>query len=191
MPQAAVLLMDLQRDFLDTQRGRMPVDRPGAEAVLLAANEVMSRRVLPDALPVLIVNQFPKSDRMGNFFRKGAAVAGSAGAEIDDRVQGAKDAKAFAKGSPSAFSNPQLDNFLQANHVHTLYVLGVFAEGCVRSTVLDALKRGYRVVVDEDAVASNATWKKRFALWSMKRAGARVTRGLAAAGSPPSVEVAS
>jgi len=168
----------------------MPVDHLGAEAVLLAANEVMARRVLPGALPVLIVNQFPSSDRIGNHFRKGAAVAGSAGAEIDERVQGTKDAIAFANASPSAFSNPQLDNFLQANKVKTLYVLGVYAEGCVRSTVLDALKRGYRVVVDENAVASNAPWKKRFALWSMKRAGASVIRGFAAADSPPSVEVA-
>lgn len=169
----------------------MPVDHAGAEAVLVAANEVMARRVLLGALPVLIVNQFPSTDRIGNYFRKGAAVAGSAGAEIDDRVQGAKDAEAFAKGSSSAFSNPQLDNFLQANKVKTLYVLGVFAEGCVRSTVLDALKRGYRVVVDENAVASNAPWKKRFAVWSMKRAGATVIRGFAAADSPTSVGVAS
>lgn len=168
----------------------MPVDHLGAEAVLLAANDVLAKRVLPDALPVIIANEFPMSDRIGNYFRKGAAIAGSTGAEIDERVEGARDAKPFAKASPSAFSNPDLDKFLRTNDVKTLYVLGVFAEGCVRSTVLNALKRGYQVVVDENAVASNAPWKKRFALWSMKRGGARVIRGFAAADSPTSDEVA-
>lgn len=42
--------MDLQRDFLDCKGGRMPVDGSGSEAVLQAANEVLSNRVLADAL---------------------------------------------------------------------------------------------------------------------------------------------
>jgi len=63
-------------------------------------------------------------------------------------------------------------------------VLGVFAEGCVRSTVLDALKRGFGVVVSDRGVATNAAWKKRFALWAMSRAGAAVVPDFVATGAP-------
>lgn len=174
MPTSAVLLMDLQRDFLNREIGRMPVDEPGAEAVLHAANKVLSKSVLAGALPVLVTNQFPATARVGNFFRKGAAIAGSAGAELDARLAHTGQVKLIAKASPSAFSNPELQQYLHAHGVKELYVLGVFAEGCVRSTVADAIKRGYTVHVIEAAVASNAAWKKRFAMWAMKRAGAQI-----------------
>jgi len=86
----------------------------------------------------------------------------------------------IAKSRPSAFSNPDLDSLLRARGVQVLYVLGVFAEGCVRATVLDAVQRGYTVRVLEEAVASNAGWKKRFALWAMKRGGADIVSSLPA-----------
>lgn len=180
MATAAVLLMDLQRDFLDRRRGRLPVGPAAAEAVLRVANDVLSGRVLPDAKRVVVMNCFPPSDRIGNFFRRGAALAGSDGAALDDRLHGAAAAKVIVKASPSAFSNPELLHYLQANEVTTLFVLGVYAEGCVRSTVLDGLKLGYQVTLVESAVASNAGWKKRWAVWSMKRAGAVAAPGLVA-----------
>src|SRR5512143_468194 len=68
----AVLLLDLQRDFLGGAEARLPVDAPGAAAVLRTANAILAKRVLPAALPVLIVTQFPASARLANFVRKGA-----------------------------------------------------------------------------------------------------------------------
>ena len=174
MPKSAVLLMDLQRDFLDRAAGRMPVDESGAQAVLRVANDVLAKRSLADALFILVLNQFPAGSRVANFFRHGAAVAGSAGAELDGRLERSGSEKVITKASPSAFSNPELEPFLRANGVKDLYVLGVFAEGCVRRTAVDAVKRGYRVHVIADAVASNAAWKKAFALWAMARAGADI-----------------
>jgi nicotinamidase-related amidase len=174
MPQAAVLLMDLQRDFLDRRGGRMPVDGQGAQAVIRVANDVLSRRILADALPVLVKNQFPAAARVANFFRNGAAVCGTVGAELDLRLVRSGSEMVITKSSPSTFSNPELERYLCAHGVEELYVLGVFAEGCVRSTVVEAVKRGYTVHVVADAVASNAAWKKSFALWAMARAGAEI-----------------
>jgi nicotinamidase-related amidase len=178
MPQAAVLFMDLQRDFLAGDGARMPVDAPGAHAVLETANELLSKRVLPEALPILVLNQFPASACVGNFFRNKAAIAGSAGAELDERLKVQGTEKRFGKAHPSAFSNPELQQYLGAQGVQELYVLGVFAEGCVRSTVLQALALGYTVHVFADATATNAAWKKRFALRAMKRAGAKILPGI-------------
>ncbi|MBF0480725.1 MAG: isochorismatase family protein [Desulfovibrionaceae bacterium] len=174
MPESAVLLVDLQRDFLDCKGGRLPVDRLGAEAAIRAANEVLSRRVLAGALPVFVVNEFSPGARVANFFRNNAAVAGGAGAMIDPRIERVWTARCFSKAAPSAFSNPGLEAYLRAEGVKKLHVLGVFAEGCVRATAIDAVRLGFAVVVHARAVASNARWKKRFALWAMRRAGAAI-----------------
>jgi nicotinamidase-related amidase len=168
---SAVLLIDLQTDFLDP-RGRMPVDWHDAEAVIDAANAILSGQVLRGVLPIAIVNEFSPSARIANFFRHNAAIAGSEGAKQDARIAQREDMAIFAKQRASAFSNGDLTSFLRARHVAKLYVAGVFAEGCVRATVLGAMKLGFEVFVFADAVASNARWKKWLALWSMRRAGA-------------------
>lgn len=188
MPETAILLMDLQRDFLDREAGRMPVDERGAKATLRVANEVLSRALLADALPILVTNKFPAAARVANFFRHGAAISGTAGAELDPRLLRSGSELVVTKASANAFSNPELQRHLDLHGVKKIYVLGVFAEGCVRATVVDAVKRGYSVVVIADAVASNAAWKKRFALWAMARAGAEILPGLVSPGgvrAPP------
>jgi nicotinamidase-related amidase len=190
MPQAAVLLLDLQRDFLDRRGGRMAVDEQGEQAVIRVANEVLSRRILAGTLTVLVKNQFPATARVANFFRRGAAVCGTTGAELDPRLMRSGSELVITKSTPSAFSNPELECYLHANGVQDIYVLGVFAEGCVRSTAVDAVKRGYTVHVIADAVASNAAWKKAFALWAMARAGAQILPGVVAPGSPTQRPVA-
>jgi len=181
LAQAAVLLMDLQRDFLDADDARMPVDTSGAASVLRNANAVLTKRALETAIPVLVVNQFPASARIANFFRKRAAIFGTPGAGFDPRVCYSGQVKVISKSSPSAFTNPELDSYLKAQGVKELYIMGVFAEGCVRATVLEALRRGYKVNVIADAVASNKPWKKQFALWTMKRAGATLFSTVGAA----------
>ena len=127
-----------------------------------------------------MLNQFPATARIANFFRKGAAIAGSTGAELDARLERSGATEVITKASASAFSNPELEPYLRAHGVQELYVLGVFAEGCVRSTVVEAIKLGYTVHVIANAVATNAAWKKRFALWAMKRAGAKIVASLMA-----------
>ncbi len=168
---SAVLLMDLQRDFLDGG-GRMPVDRRGAEAVISVANAILSGQALRGALPIAIVNSYSPNSRIANFFRHHAAIAGSEGVKLDARIALPKEAAVFAKERASAFTNPELSGFLEAEQVETLYVLGAFAEGCVRATVLDAIRLGYKVRAIENGIASSVQWKRRFGLWSMKRAGA-------------------
>jgi nicotinamidase-related amidase len=174
MTRPAVLLIDLQRDFLGAIGGRMPVDTEGAIGVISAANAVLAGKRLHGALPLLIVNRFAPRDLVGNFFRHRAAIEGTPGAELDSRVYPTAGVTVIPKRRPSAFTNPDLERALSAQQVRELYVLGVFAESCVRATVADACRRGYRVHVLADAVASDAAWKKRLGLWAMRRAGATI-----------------
>lgn len=156
----------------------MPVDSDAAQKVLDIANAILGRRALACAVPVMVVNEFSAFARIANFFRNGATISGSPGAEIDPRVCNAGQAKLISKSRPSAFANPRLEVFLRTSGVKELFVMGAFAEGRVRATVLDALRHGYKVNVICDAVATNRTWKKRFAVWAIKRAGAVVLPSL-------------
>lgn len=171
MPAAAVLLMDLQRDFLAGPGARLPVRDEDAQRVIDAANAVLRGTAFPGSLPVAVVNRFPASDRIANFFRNRAALEGSPGAEPDERVALRPEVNVFSKQRASAFSNPALARYLDANGVTELVVLGVFAEGCVRATALDARRRGYRVTVPLDAIGTSSRLRHRFAAWSLHRAG--------------------
>jgi nicotinamidase-related amidase len=172
--KSAVLLVDLQRDFLAGAGARMPVSEQDTEAILRCANQILAGQSLQGSLPIVVVNEFARDAIFLNILRRHAAIAGSHGADLDPRLADAGRARKFSKSRASAFSNPELDRYLQREGIRHLYVLGVMAEGCVRATVLDARKRGYLVTVIADAVASDAKWKLRLGLWSMKRAGAEI-----------------
>lgn len=174
-PVSAVLLLDLQFDFLDG-RGKMPVSRRGADAVIRAANAILGGQALKESLPVLIVNRFPPTERVANLFRRGAAVEGSAGAELDARVGPVDGVPVFAKRQASAFSNPELAAFLRDRAVDRVFVCGVMAEACVRATVASARRNGFQAYLLEDAIATRMPWLQRMALWAMRRAGAKVAR---------------
>lgn len=117
MARSAILLMDLQHDFLGAEGCRMPVE-PGSVAPLIdTANAILDKAMLKDMLPILVVNRFPASDRIGNFFRRGAAVSGTRGAELDARIRSSSQVKVIDKASASAFTNPELDRYLRAENI--------------------------------------------------------------------------
>jgi maleamate amidohydrolase len=171
MPPTAVLLMDLQVDFLDTARGRMPVGDEGTARVLTAAHAVLAGAVLPEAVVVAIANEFPATQVIANFFRRRAAIVGSPGAALDPRLDLDSSVPRFAKSAASAFSNPALHPYLRSKGIRRICLVGVFAEGCIRATALAGAALGYSVLAPLDAIATNARWKQWFAVRSMRRHG--------------------
>lgn len=123
---------------------------------------------------MLVTSHFPASDRIGNLLRHSAALANSPGAQLDPRVVVPTKAFEFHKATADAFSNRAFVDWLREAQVEELVILGVFAEGCVRATVASALRRGFTVHVLVPGVASDASWKTRWALWLMGRRGARL-----------------
>ena len=171
MHRTAVLLLDLQVDFLDTQHGRKPVDSEGARRVIEAANGILRGELLAGSLPVLVVNQFPPTATVANFFRSNAALAGSSGAAMDPRIAHFPGVRVFPKQRASAFTNRELEPYLRSEGVGCVWVVGVFAEGCIRATALAARRCGFEVTVPAAEIATNASWKAGFAAWALKRGG--------------------
>lgn len=170
--ETALLLIDLQQDFL-SETGCMPVGTANAERVILTTNQLIRFQEKRGWLIIDVISQFKKSDIIGNFFRKQAAIEGSEGGKTDPRIVD-HGASQFPKSKSSAFSNPYLKAYLQHKEIDTIVICGVYAEGCVRATALDALRAGLDVTLVSDGVASNRASKYRWALSHMKRRGIRV-----------------
>jgi nicotinamidase-related amidase len=170
----ALLLIDLQIDFL-SDKGRLFVGAANAERVISVANR-MAALFEERGWPIIVIyNQFKKSDVMGNFFRRYAALEGSEGGQMDPRVV-VHDARCFSKAKSSAFSNPDFSAYLKMSGIDRVVICGVYAEGCVRATAFDAQRAGLDAVVLSDGVASNRTSKYKWALSHLRRRGIRIMK---------------
>jgi nicotinamidase-related amidase len=172
MDGTAFLVLDMQRDFLE-DGGRLPVAGEQVASLLESVNALIEDAVAAGAPVIYVLNAFSPSDWLGNVFRHGAALEGSAGAELDPRLV-VRGSVRFTKKRSDAFSNPELNAFLRERRIGQLIIAGVFADACVKATATAALRRGYRVTVPRDAVAAGSDGARLRALAAMDRMGARV-----------------
>jgi len=75
---------------------------------------------------------------------------------IDELKGFSPPAPTVDKSRFSAFSAPDLAPILNGHRVGTLVITGAETDMCVLASVMDALDRGYRIVVVEDAVCSSS-----------------------------------
>jgi nicotinamidase-related amidase len=169
-PESALLLIDLQRDFLSDD-GRMPVARNQVAQLIDAANAAVARFRASGQPIVAIGNEFRRSDLIMNLLRRNACLAGSVGAMWDTRVP-ISNAQYFPKWATDAFCNPALEPWLRERHVKTLIVTGLMASACVTATAKSALHRGFAVRLIEDAIACSSDRSKLRAIARLQRRGA-------------------
>ena len=86
--------------------------------------------------------------------------AGTPGAEFHPALETGRIDRVFSKGTAaareaySAFDDTGLADWLRERGIERLYVAGLATDYCVRASVLDALREGFRVVVLEDAIGA-------------------------------------
>ena len=165
----ALLLIDFQRDFLAAE-GRMSLGAKQAENLIVLANGLINYFENHKYLVIFIGNEFGKTDFVGNLFRRFAAIKGSNGSQLDPRIKG-EGYPYFPKSKSDAFSNPNLDIYLKKHGVGTIYLCGVYTEGCIRATAISAKKKGYQVSLLVDAVSSNRKFKHDWALRYLSKRG--------------------
>lgn len=170
--KTALLLIDLQVDFLQPS-GRKSVGDRRAASVIACAARLLNQAAQNGVPTAFVVNQFRPDDRIGNVLRRHAAIRGSKGAEIDPRIPPSA-APVFPKDRSNAFSNPMLDRHLRAQGTTHLLITGVMAEACVRATAVAAIKKGYAVTVVDEGVESTTTWLRSLGLGLMRRAGVQI-----------------
>jgi nicotinamidase/pyrazinamidase len=111
-------------------------------------------------------------------------VKGSHGAHFPGELNREKFNQIFEKGTGSKddgysvfeATNKNLAEYLKENKVDELYIAGLTAEYCVKSTVLDAVIKGFKTFVIKDAVEGIRQNEDAFedAFDEMEKAGATI-----------------
>ena len=168
----ALLLLDFQADFLEAT-GRLPVAQEQVLPMLAAANRLIDASPALDLEIVYVGNEFSRWDLPANWFRHHASLVGSPGARLDGRLHLMND-RYFPKRAGNAFTNRDLDTFLRARGIGRVILAGVFAHACVCATARGALRRGYRVAILEDGVATTSDRRRIAALRRMQQMGSEI-----------------
>ena len=155
---AALLLVDIQNDFC-----------AGGALAVAEADEIIPivNRLIP-RFEILVATQDWHPHNHSSFKEHGGpwpphCVQHTRGAELHPGLDTTGVSLCVRKGaSPdrddySEFegvdeNGGKLDALLKSRDIDTVYVVGLATDYCVRATVLDALRNGYRVLVFEDGI---------------------------------------
>ncbi len=173
--KSALIIVDVQNDFCPG--GALPT--PQGDRVVPVINKLM------DKFDLVIASRDWHPEDTIHFNRWPVhCVKESHGADFPDELKREKIIQIFEKGTGSnddgysAFeaTNKNLAEYLKAKEVDELYIAGLTVEYCVKSTVLDSLKNGFKTFVIKDAVEGLRQNECDFddAIEEMKNAGAMI-----------------
>ncbi|WP_297500223.1 nicotinamidase [Thermococcus sp.] len=177
MPEEALMVVDMQRDFMPG--GALPV--PGGDRIIPKCNEYILEFHRKGALIVATRDWHPPNhisfrERGGPWPRH--CVQNTPGAEFV--VELPEDAVIISKATEpdkeaySGFEGTNLAEILKRNGVKRVYICGVATEYCVRATALDAVKHGFEVYLLSDAVKGIKPGDEGRALEEMEKAGVKI-----------------
>ncbi|MCV2873871.1 cysteine hydrolase [Defluviimonas sp. WL0050] len=155
----ALLLIDLQKDFLDD--GPYPPEQR-AQALEAASRAALQAR--RNGWPVIAVRQAVRSPSLRLLARLalgGKGMDGTAGSDLVPEVAALSD-HVLSKEVKDAFASGELDRLLAQHDVAHLRIAGLDGEHCVRATCMAALQHGYNVTLLSDAIltARQNGWDK-------------------------------
>jgi nicotinamidase/pyrazinamidase len=170
---AALLIVDVQNDFCPG--GALPT--PQGDKVVPVINKLM------DKFSLIIASKDWHPDSTDHFGKWPVhCVKQTPGADFPSGLRKDKFDQLFEKGTGhkddgySAFeaTNYNLLEYLKENKVDELFITGLTAEYCVKSTVFDALKYGIKTFVIKEGVEGIRAHEDDFenAFIEMKNAGA-------------------
>ena len=151
MKKRCLLIVDLQNDFCPG--GALPVK--DGDKIVEPINRIM------DKFDLIIASKDMHPEKTVHFDKWPVhCVRGTRGSEFHPDLNSEKIDFVFEKGTGnkddgySAFdaTNKDLEEFLRENKVDELYVCGLATDYCVKATVLDALKRGFKTLVLTDCI---------------------------------------
>jgi nicotinamidase-related amidase len=165
--RAALLVIDMQHDFLDTDA---PFGAPGMQGIVGRVGKLI-RVARAAGVPIIYTQEAHRPNRIdsgreldpgtGACYPGGAAdspvqehcVEGTRGVEIVDALAPEEGDFTIIKRRYSCFLGTDLEILLGCLEVRTLFVTGVDSNVCVLWTVGEAFQRDYHVRVVEDCIA--------------------------------------
>jgi nicotinamidase-related amidase len=142
----ALLVVDAQNEF--SAGGQRAV--PNHSAALAAIRHHVDR-AREERRPIAWIRHHNKANESPAF------VPGSWGAELSVGLgpeTGVGPETLFEKEVYGAFTGTGLEEWLRANNVHTVLIVGFYAHMCLSTSAREALVRGFEVFVDPEATGA-------------------------------------
>lgn len=173
----ALLCVDLQVDFCPG--GSLGVEE--GNQIIPKVNRLLQKAAKENVLIVFSRDWHPSNH--SSFSPHGGpwpphCVQNTPGAELHPDLCIPRGALIISKGTDpnreaySAFEGTQLEILLRDHSIRRLFVCGIATDYCVRHTVLDALGKGFEIVVVQDACAGVDTKGSQRAFEEFKGKGA-------------------
>lgn len=179
MSKQALIIVDLQNDFCPG--GSLAV--PDGDRIVPVVNELIER-FSGAGLPIFATRDWHPEGHI-SFKAQGGlwpphCVQNTTGVEFHPELRLPDSATIISKADTrerdaySGFDGTNLEALLKEAEVDQVVVCGLATDYCVKATVLDGLKAGFKVIVVEDAIrgVDVEPGDSRKALAEMKEAGA-------------------
>ena len=171
--RTALLVIDMQRDFLDPRgyAAKAGLDTAPLQAAIAPVRKLLDAARaaglmivhtreghvadLSDCPPYKLARSRNAGAEIGSPGPLGRLlVRGEPGHDFIDELQPEAGEIVIDKPGYSAFAHTDLDHRLRVRDIETLLLSGITTEVCVSSTLRDAVDRGYRCITIGDACAS-------------------------------------
>lgn len=158
--KSAVLVIDIQEGTTGTH-SIVTLYKEQADTLIETVNTIIHKA---DKLNIPVIYIYHESTNfLQNLLSGGTMKKGSPSTNIDSRIHIISDVL-LSKHKMDAFSNSELDTYLQDNQIDHFYITGLDAVFCVDRTVRAALNRNYKITYITDAVICHSNEKKKHLL---------------------------
>lgn len=168
LSRAAVLVVDMQHDFLDAEA---PVPGEGGMEIVGPIQALLALARATN-VPIIYTQESHRASRVdfGRELDYGETlhcIEGTPGIRIIEQLAPQAGDQVLVKRRYSAFFATDLDLLLRGLGVDTLILTGVMTDVCVRATAQDAMQLDYYVVVPRECVAGTTRARHEAALENM------------------------
>ncbi len=170
-PQKALVIIDIQRDITEKD-GKAVLNLKQTDEIIGNVNMLAEKAEVLNLNVIYIQNIFPKGFLI-ELITGGALAEGSAGAEIDPRVN-IINKNIYIKEIMDSFSNREFEKYLINNKINHLYITGLDAEKCIDRTVKGAFNRSYKITIINDAIATSTDEGRKKKIEEFKSLGAEI-----------------
>lgn len=143
LPRRALIVIDVQNEYVT---GGLPIRFPDVSVSLANIARAIDAANAANVPVVVVQNRTPPGSPL--------FASGSAGWQLNETVTSRHFDHYIDKQLPSAFAGTDLLQWIRANSIDTLTVVGYMTHNCVAATVFDALHAGLAVEVLSDATGS-------------------------------------
>lgn len=154
MSKAAVLVIDMVRDFTDMEHGK--VANAGAAALVPVVRDFVAEARARGALLIWVIDAHRPGKPDWELENVRAHCEDETiGVELAEGLIPQPQDYVFKKRRYSAFVGTDLDLILRDNHIDTLVLCGTKTNVCIRATAQDGFSRNYHVIVPRECVATD------------------------------------